>query len=280
MVAVCSALKEELMAQLAEEKSSHLSTRRTLEVLEAKHAETSKSLGDALSRVSTVKGEHIAADRELSELKVRTRVLEECLEQERDKAETTKRTTFEAERSLADLSTEIEKLKSSHSTQLGVLVSEKKLFEDRAAAFESEMARHKEESAALKAQVLASSQQLLAAKSEVEGTEARAKEAEVSASQAHGREMRALQQEVEHLRCSVAEQREEVELLKRQNKELRAKVIRQDAAWKRKIESERRRGHIVDLPSETRTHRSPLAEHNGATSGPREVYDSTSKAWA
>jgi hypothetical protein len=35
--------------------------------------------------------------------------------------------------------------------------------------------------------------------------------------------------------------------LKQQNTELRAKVIRQDAAWKRKIESERRRGHIVDF---------------------------------
>lgn len=50
--------------------------------------------------------------------------------------------------------------------------------------------------------------------------------------------------------------------LKQQNTELRAKVIRQDAAWKRKIESERRRGHIVDLGKTAKS--LPLGNCTGA----------------
>jgi len=52
-----------------------------------------------------------------------------------------------------------------------------------------------------------------------------------------------LVEELNQLRLASSEATQ----LKQQNTELRAKVIRQDAAWKRKIESERRRGHIVDF---------------------------------
>ena len=38
----------------------------------------------------------------------------------------------------------------------------------------------------------------------------------------------------------------EIAQVKFQNQELRAKVIRQDAAWKRKIEGERRRGGLAE----------------------------------
>jgi hypothetical protein len=58
----------------------------------------------------------------------------------------------------------------------------------------------------------------------------------------------ALREETTRFAREAAEHLEELQQVKRQNTELRAKVIRQDAAWKRKIESERKRVHVVDLP--------------------------------
>mmetsp|Transcript_47926 Transcript_47926/g.96512 ORF Transcript_47926/g.96512 Transcript_47926/m.96512 type:complete len:403 (-) Transcript_47926:254-1462(-) len=73
---------------------------------------------------------------------------------------------------------------------------------------------------------------------------------------------------LEHELSASNEISAEVAQLKVQNQELRAKVIRQDTAWKRKIESERRKSSC----SATTTKRQPLVEEenfNPASSRPR-----------
>jgi len=75
-----------------------------------------------------------------------------------------------------------------------------------------------------------------------------------TASQAGGESLIRLRDEAARHARDAAEQLEELEQVKHQNTELRAKVIRQDAAWKRKIESERRRGHIIEVPEVHRRH--------------------------
>ena len=70
-----------------------------------------------------------------------------------------------------------------------------------------------------------------------------------SISQSHSAEMKGLRRKIRKLEIEILEKNEhcsEILCVKQENIELRAKVLRQDAAWKRKMESERRRGHSAN----------------------------------
>ena len=71
----------------------------------------------------------------------------------------------------------------------------------------------------------------------------------LDSTQGHENDVQKLKKELKRLENKFSEDgdlKEEANVIRLQNQELRAKVIRQDAAWKRKIASERRRGALGD----------------------------------